>query len=83
MSGIHLIVLAVDQYVEGIACQRERAVVVSHAGDELQRVIDIVRAFFLEQQRHIVGQLAARHLHDRALAFDHHLGQRVDDAVHT
>ncbi|MCI2080854.1 MAG: hypothetical protein LKK01_07780 [Prevotella sp.] len=82
LGGIHLIVLAVDQYIKGIASQRERTIVVGHTGDELQRVIDIVRALLLEQQWHVVGQLAACYFHDGALTLDHHLWQGMDDAVH-
>ena len=82
LCGIHLIVFAVDQYIKGIARQRERAIVVSHAGDELERVIDVIRTLLLQQLRHVVGELAAFYLHHRPLALDHHLGQGVDDAVH-
>ena len=74
--------LAVEQDVKTTACQLQRAVVVGHARDELERVVDVLHAFLLQQLWHVVDELATLNLRHGPLALDHHLGQGVDDAVH-
>ena len=83
LSAAHVGHLAVQYHRHPLHAQRQRAVLLHHAGQFLQGFVDIVHGAVLDHPRQVVFQLARRCLDDGAFAHHHHFGQMAVEAVHT
>ncbi|RHC74983.1 hypothetical protein DW830_10585 [Prevotella sp. AM34-19LB] len=55
----------------------------AHARQLLDGFIGIIHRMVFDELRQVIGQCCSFHLYDRSFAFYHHIGEGMDDAVHS
>ncbi|CDB10649.1 unknown [Bacteroides sp. CAG:633] len=75
--------LAVQHDGNRLHAQRQRTVLLHHAGQFFQSFVYVIHRTVFDHPRQVVLQLTGRSLHDGTFAGHHHLGQMPVKAVHT